>query len=233
MSQESPVPPNQYDSFADKYLNGLDKKPHNAFYERPAMIQMMPDVRGKTVLDAGCGNGWYAEHLLEAGANVTVVDASEKMLENVQVRTSGKVECVLWDLNKPLTWAKSDSFDFVFSSLTLHYLQNWTIVLSEFSRVLRHSGRLLFSIHHPFADWQIFRKENYFATTKIEDDWGFPVHFYRRSLSAIMDAVIDAGFQIEKLIEPFPTEEFLKIDPNGHQTLTTSPLFLILLCRKP
>ena len=230
--QSDPFPPNQYDSFAEKYIDGLDKKPHNAFYERPAMLSLLPEVKGKTILDAGCGNGWYAQHHLEGGADVTVVDASEKMLENVQQRCKGKLKTVLWDLQTPLTWAESSNYDIVYSSLTLHYLFDWSTPIQEFYRVLRPNGRLLFSVHHPFADWRIFRIENYFETSHIQDDWGFPVHFYRRPLQEIISPLITAGFVIDKLLEPKPTEDFLKADPDGFKKLSTSPLFLIIRCHK-
>ena len=75
-----PIAYEAYQELAELYAARVERKPHNAYYERPAMIAMWPDVRGKRVLDAGCGPGVYAELLLRRGAIVTAIDVSERML---------------------------------------------------------------------------------------------------------------------------------------------------------
>src|SRR6516225_6970499 len=62
-----------YSGFADRYSAAVPTKPHNALYERPAMLSLLPDVRGRRVLDAGCGPGLYAEWLAQQGASVVAV----------------------------------------------------------------------------------------------------------------------------------------------------------------
>lgn len=70
-----------YQELADHYANLIETKPHNAYYERPAMMARWPDLHSQRVLDAGCGPGLYAQLLLERGAIVTAVDVSDRMLE--------------------------------------------------------------------------------------------------------------------------------------------------------
>ena len=50
-----------YDDTADAYAAGVDSRPYNALYERPAMLDLLPPLPGTRVLDAGCGPGWYVE----------------------------------------------------------------------------------------------------------------------------------------------------------------------------
>ena len=50
-----PIAQAAYDEMAEAYAARIETKPHNAYYERPATLSLLPDVRGKRVLDAGCG----------------------------------------------------------------------------------------------------------------------------------------------------------------------------------
>ena len=64
-----------YDQFATAYAADNEANATNALYERPAMLALLRDLRGKRVLDAGCGAGALAEAMLERGASVTVAKA--------------------------------------------------------------------------------------------------------------------------------------------------------------
>ena len=70
-----------YEELAEKYDELIDHKPHNAYYDRPNTLALMPDVQGKTILDAACGPGKYAEVLQSTGAIVTGFDISPKMID--------------------------------------------------------------------------------------------------------------------------------------------------------
>ena len=49
--------PTDYDTIAERYAAEIDERPWNALDERPATLALLPDVRGKDLLDAGCGHG--------------------------------------------------------------------------------------------------------------------------------------------------------------------------------
>ncbi|HMQ56333.1 MAG TPA: SAM-dependent methyltransferase, partial [Anaerolineae bacterium] len=53
-----------YNQFADRYAAIAETKPHNADYNFPAIISLLTDVSGATVLDAGCGPGFFTRWLL-------------------------------------------------------------------------------------------------------------------------------------------------------------------------
>lgn len=72
---------NSYQNMAEHYFEYVDTKPFNAYYERPATISLLPDVKDKKVLDAGCAAGWYTKWLLDKGAAVIAVDFSPNMIE--------------------------------------------------------------------------------------------------------------------------------------------------------
>jgi SAM-dependent methyltransferase len=222
-----------YDGKALEYAAGVDTKPWNAFYERPAMLSLLPPLANARVLDAGCGSGWYCEYLLNHGAKVTAVDYNDQFVELTKARVSNRARVLQADLAEPLEFAQPGEFDLVICPLVLHYLKDWEPVLREFQRILRVSGLLAFSTHHPTMDWKLFKKEDYFAVDLLEDAWDMgKVSFYRRPLTAISRALHETGFVIERLLEPQPTEDFRRVHPEGYERVRKNPWFLVVRARK-
>src|ERR1041385_6870464 len=139
---------NSYDGKAREYAEAVDTKPWNAFYERPAVLSLLPSLKNKTVLDAGCGSGWYAEHLINHGANVTAFDFNSDFVQLTQARVAKRAKVLQADLAEPLRFARDEEFDLVLCPLVLHYLKDWQPILREFHRVLKSHGTLVFSTHH-------------------------------------------------------------------------------------
>ena len=194
-----------YDAIAAKYADAQDAKPWTIYFERPGVLQFLPDMRGAAVLDAGCGPGFYAQHMLDQGAVVTAIDLNPEFVRLTQQRIAGRAQVLQADLAEPLSFAAAASFDFIVSILVLHYLQDWLPTLREFRRVLRPGGKLIFATHHPFTDMELSPSGDYFATDLIEDEWDVgPVRYYRRPLSKISRDLYTAGFVIEEIAEPRP-----------------------------
>ena len=230
-----------YEPIADRYAASIDEAPYNALYERPAMLAALPDVEGRRILEAGCGAGWYTEQLLARGARVTAVDASAALVEHTrrrlatlgaEARARGEVRVA--DLRERLDFAADGSFDGIVSALVMHYLRDWSTAMAEFRRVLAPGGWLLFSTHHPAADAaRLPEGASYFDVVQEEDEWARvgTVRFYRRSLTAIGDALAGAGFGIERIVEPRPTDAFRAIKPDAYDRLLRHPEFILVLAR--
>jgi SAM-dependent methyltransferase len=205
------------------------------------MLGLLPPVSGARVLDAGCGAGWYAAELARRGALVTAIDASGELISHARARFAsdslakfaGQVELKIADLEQPLSFAPDNSFDGIVSSLVLHYLGDWEPTLAEFKRILKPTGWLLFSTHHPVADVIRLHPERYLDVEEIEEYWKWVgmVRYYRRPLSAVIEAVTGAGFAIQRFVEPLPTEEFRKAKPKAYERLLRQPEFLLILAR--
>ena len=235
---DTPIALDAYEALAEAYAAMIDTKPHNAYYERPATLSLLPDVEGKTVLDAGCGPGVYAEWLLEHGADVVALDVSPKMVALAKQRLGGGIEVWQADLSKPLPFLASASFDVVLCPLVLEYIKDWSRPLAAFNRVLRTGGYLIVSVTHPLFDYTYFKSNNYFETERVSAEWsGFkPVRVrmpsFRRSLAATLNPFMEAGFQLETMLEPKPTQAFKDADPRHHEELSRQPCFLCMRARK-
>ena len=136
-----PVAREAYEKLADSYSARAPTKPHNAYYERPATMGLLGDVAGRRVLDAGCGPGVYAEELLARGAEVTGLDASERMIELARERLRGRAEVRRANLEEPLPWLANDSFDLVVSTLVMDCVEDWGVPLSPTPRPSTGSPR--------------------------------------------------------------------------------------------
>lgn len=240
---EKPLAYDAYQVLADAYADHIDTKPHNAYYERPAMLALLPDIQGHFVLDAGCGPGVCAEQLVARGAKVVACDISDRMLERARNRLQAKieqqaVEIRKIDLTRPLHMFTAARFDLVNAALCLDYVENWRSLFGEFLRILKPGGCFVFSCGHPSFDAEYFATENYFSVERVESIWkGFGKHVlmpsYRRSLEEVFMPVIDAGFALEKVCEPQPTADFKSADPVRYRNLMHRPGFLCVRCRKP
>jgi len=241
MPKEKPIALKAYEKLAERYAALIDTKPHNAYYERPATLSLLPSVRGKRVLDAGCGPGVYAQILLNRGARVVGIDISPRMLLLARERVGDKVEFHLADLTKPMKFLKDSSFSIVISPLVIPYVRDLSRLFKEFYRVLKNPGILVFSDGHPFWDYLLFKRKrkakNYFKTEVVGMTWrgfGIPVYIpgYRRPLSALLNPLIDAGFMLDRIVEPLPTEEFKTADPKNYSKLVRMPVFICIRARK-
>lgn len=218
-----------YDMLAGKYADVQDPKPWNIYFERPSVLGFLPALDGRIVLDAGCGPGFYAQHMAEQGATVTAFDLNAEFVNRTRMRTDGRVKVLQADLAEPLVFAADASFDLVVSILVLHYLHDWLPTLREFRRVLRPGGQLVFATHHPFSDLEHSPTGDYFAIDLIEERWDVgPVQFYRRPLSRITKDLRDAGFVIVDLDEPRPVPPPASVVFASYERAMRSPLRLLI-----
>ncbi|MCV7254616.1 class I SAM-dependent methyltransferase [Mycobacterium hackensackense] len=219
----------QYDVFADEFLEHARSGLFNAHYDRPACLSLLGDVSGATVLDAACGPGLYAEELTARGARVIGFDQSPRMVELAAQRVpTGDFR--IHDLATPLDWVADQSVDFVLFALALEYVDDRVAALRELRRVLRPDGALVLSRQHPTGDW-IRHGGNYFEARVIEETWsrGWHVRYWLTPLEHTCEELHQAGFLIERLLEPRPTEQAAAIDEQRYEQLNREPTGFIAI----
>ncbi len=181
---------------------GMDKKEFGSLYERTSHVQelqgetdlniecteaILETITSKKVLEVGCGRGYLAGKMTNAGMNVTACDiVITKQLKNKYPDVkfvSGNIEALPF---------KDNSFDVVVTTHTLEHVQNLPLAMSELRRVAKKQlivvvprqrpYKYTFSLHTQFFpyEWSIrnafgYRKS---ATVKKLGDW-----FYSEDIS--------------------------------------------------
>ena len=52
----------------------------------PIVQELLDDLKGKNVLDAGCGNGYWSRRMAQTAQRVVGVDFTEKLIESAKSR---------------------------------------------------------------------------------------------------------------------------------------------------
>ena len=236
-----------WDEFAETYAANHKEQgdPHKEVYLNPTLFGLMGDIKNNKVLDAGCGEGYLSRLMEKAGAMVTAVDYSSKMVEIATKRTKLNRNIEILQSNcEDLSLLKKATFDLVVSNMVIQDLENYEQAFKEIYRVLKNDGIFIFSILHPCfqtpqSGWEkgndgkklYWKVDNYFYEGVYEQRGMDQVIFYHRTLTSYVKAIIEAGFQIEEIVEPTPSEEMLKKYPSFREDFR-SPDFIVFRLKK-
>ena len=209
--------------------------------EWPVLRALLPDLKGARVLDLGCGFGWFCRWAREAGtAQVSGLDVSEKMLERARRDTKDPAIAYAREDLETLKLAR-DSFDLVYSSLTLHYIENLRGLFEQIYRALVPGGSLVFSVEHPIytaprdpkwtADgtWPLDR---YLEEGPRSTDWlAKGVIKQHRSVGTYLNMLLQTGFALTHVEEWGPTDEQIAAEP-ALAPERQRPPFLLVAARR-
>lgn len=244
-------PQNIYDNekFYNDYIKLRENEVNaNDLLEIPTMKEMLPDLKGKSVLDLGCGYGELSKYFIEMGAKrVVACDISQNMLNLAkQVNNHEKIEYKLLAMEN--LNSLDEKFDLIFSSLAFHYVENFDKLIKDIYSGLNENGILLFSQEHPLVTaTKLPNKDNKkldingkrfyllsdYNVVGIRDiDWNVSgVIKYHRNFKTTINTIIKNGLQILEIDESWARKEAVE-KHEKYKYQNDKPYFLFVKAQK-
>lgn len=204
---------------------------------------LLPELRGKRVLDLGCGYGWHCKYAADQGAaQVLGVDQSTRMIARARQRNPApQIEyrvCTLEQYEYP-----QQRFDLVISNLVLHYLEDLDGIYRKVFHTLKPGGVFLFNIEHPTftagvnQQWVMEGERRlywpvddyYYPGPRQSDFLGHTIVKQHHTLTQILGGLLRTGFRIEAVEEAMPPEQWRELMPEEMRR----PMMLLVRAEKP
>ncbi len=226
----------------------------------PAFFDMLPDVKGLSGIDLGCGEGTNTRLLAKRGARMAAIDIAPSFIGSARDLETEDPHGIAFSVGDATNLEfPAGHFDFAVAFMSFMNMPDQAKALAEAHRVLADNGFLQFSILHPCfvppkrktlrnADGDVYAIEvaDYFRRTDGDvETWTFgaappeererhapfEVPRFHRTLGDWVDMIIGAGFSIESLQEPMADQEQAERFPDVADTRVT-PIFLHFRVRK-
>lgn len=197
----------------------------------PATDRLLALRPGERVLDVACGNGGYARHLAEQGAEVVALDGSRRFIELAKQRTIAWRERISYlhldatDREALMALGKSD-YDAAVCKMALMDMSAIHPLMSALAELLKPGGRFVFSVLHPAFNStgaSLWMEETTTETGELAMHRGVkvtrylepearkgigipgqpnPQYYFHRPISVLLNVCFEVGFLLDGIEEP-------------------------------
>jgi ubiquinone/menaquinone biosynthesis C-methylase UbiE len=232
------------------------------YLHTPAFFDILPNVNNLSGIDIGCGEGHNTRLLAQKAAKMKAIDISENFIEKAKEDGTDNQRHIEYSVASATALPfESISFDFATSFMCLMDIPNPEKALQEAYRVLKPNGFFQFSITHPcfttphrknlrgIINRKTYAVEvgDYFKVLDGRiDEWifgeapdnlktkyrKFKTPIFNRTLTQWFSAILNTGFIIEQINEPYADSETVNKQPALQDTQVVA-YFLHVRCRKP
>ncbi len=207
-----------WDQFADDYQRkaqvGTDAAHYGPDVPTERDLRLLGELKGKKVLELGCGAAQCSIAFARAGATAIGIDASAAQLEHGRrliEQAEVKVELRHGDM-ADLAFLRADSIDVAFSSFAFQYVEDLNRVFRQVHRVLRVGAPLVFSLPHPGyfvldegSGVPPRLERSYFDGSPERYDWeGVSFTAYHHTFADLYMGLARASYRVDLILEPEP-----------------------------
>jgi ubiquinone/menaquinone biosynthesis C-methylase UbiE len=235
--------------FAEIWHRHLTEHPDipTVYLMNKIMEKAVGNLKGKIVLEAGCGDGFFIPNLLKKNPKKVIgIDISKWLLVYAKEKIkSKKVKFYQMDLTKKLNF-KNNFFDVIISYNVLQEIKDISTPIREMARILKKGGRLVISITHPLYHLFIsaletrdnLPLENLKRYPKVEPIHssaieGFEKSFvvYRKPISLYVNEIVKNGLKIIEMKDVTISEKVGELSKK-HRERVGVPIFLLFVVGK-
>lgn len=169
---------------------------------RKFITKSLGDIRGKKVLDVGCGAGVDVETYEKLGAEVYGIDSSEYMVKQAKENVSNPEKIFLQKMDS--LQFRSNFFDIVTGRFSMHYLEYFDNFYLESARVLKKDGLMIQIAHHPIRDLYLTQERNYTKQQILQMELyntGVPIEFPTHTFAEYFSPLFLSLFNLEDYTE--------------------------------
>jgi ubiquinone/menaquinone biosynthesis C-methylase UbiE len=236
----------QYDTIADWYdefVRGAGAWFHELAIG--ALLDLAGEIAGLEVCDLACGEGVLARALAQHGAHVTGVDISRRLLDLARRKEADEPLGISYQFDDAQTLGTipDERFDGVACAFSLTDIDNLNATLASVGRVLSPGGWFAFAIPHPCIITRVSRwtaeldapgrvvsgyfSEGQFIIANAPGVRG-KVGVYYRTLATYLNALVEAGLTLERVVEPRATGGMAEQIPGAAE----SPAIIAIRCHR-
>lgn len=205
--------------------------------------RLFGDVAGKRVLEIGCGSGESLRYLGERGAGeLWGMDISSKQLETARqnLRAGGYAAKLICSPMEEDCGIPEGYFDFVYSVYAIGWTSDLDGTFRRIASYLKQGGTFIFSWSHPIH--KCVCAENGVLTFQkcyFDESWysltleGAALTLSDRKLSSYINALAQAGFVVEQMIEDSDEDMLQGSQSAFAQKAKMLPVTFVIKARKP
>ena len=211
------LPSAAYDSIADWYARWVEQESwaHPTFLQH--LFALTGDVSGSRILDVGCGEGYFSRAMARAGADVTGVDISERMLSLARSRTADLPIDYVIDDAQALNEVRGRRFDGALSILALMDIPDLAATFKAIRHAVHEQGWFVMGITHPcfdgpHASWSDddLGDQRIVTAYLTEGRWVSSyapgirgrAGAWHRTISTYLNTAREEGWELESMLEP-------------------------------
>lgn len=189
------------------------------------------NVKGKSILDLGCGTGRYCVELAKKGAEVTAVDMTENMMKIAIKKAKQKKAKIDFQIADIMKYNPAKKFDLIISMLVFDHIENLEKAVNVIDKASKSGTEVVISNVHP----ELLRKD---ADKKTKKTQGYlreerKTNQFYHPLEEYVSVFLAKGFVLTKLKELVFTEEYQKIKKyKGSLGLKNKPVGIIMRFEK-
>lgn len=202
---------NYWNTNADSWFGTTALPQYGVKFVTEDELNLFGDVAGKTMLEIGCGSGHSLKYHADRNAGeLWGLDISQKQLENAErfLTESNYFPKLICSPMEDECGVPKNYFDIVYSIYAIGWATSLENIFHKIASYLKKDGIFIFSWKHPLNGCVIVNEEQLiFNKSYFDEEWytqmvdGTEIMLPNRKISTYINALADAGFIIEKMIE--------------------------------